>query len=655
MQLIGTAGHIDHGKSTLIKALTGIHPSRLPEEKKRGMTLDLGYAFLKRPDGETIGFIDVPGHEKLIKNMAAGATGIGIALLVVDSREGPRNQTVEHLNILRLLGVKHVVPVLTKIVGCEENQMSGSENQLKTLIDESGFGPSLVYKVDSLAQTGIPDLKKALIELSAILQTDKSKEPLYMPIDRSFQLKGIGTVITGTLYQGSLKKDQKVTITGIPDPVRIKSIHNHNTEVSSMGAGHRVGLHPAGIQPEQIKRGQVIVDSDNIYVTDRINVNLDLLKDSPIDIKTGASFLFYAGTSETVCRLYLTTLDSENKPVKILQRGKSAIAQIVLENPIPFFYLQAFLIRSTTPLITIAGGRVLDCKPDLKRRTNSAEKSSYALAPDLKLTLLNYIKNCKETAITLEKLRNKFLISRQTILNFLRGENSLITDEEKTKLDDVTTVSTLEKLEHTKKQLVIVIQKRADALKTTYSYAEAADILGLPERLLKKYFLTKSSKSMVFSKRGNSVDLKFSSDNIYLVQASIELSPAELEVKEKILTRLKKEGLQTTFYPNFKKSFTSQLTVFNKMLKHLNTSGQIIQVNKDYFLLTAKYRTLLNLLKNYSNNLFTVSEFGKAAGISRKYSIPLLEYWDKLGVTLREKAERKMNGVKLQHLIEKLR
>jgi len=186
MHLIGTAGHIDHGKSALIQALTGIHPSRLPEEKKRGLTLDLGYAYLKRPDGEMIGFIDVPGHEKLIKNMAAGATGIGIALLVVDSREGPRNQTREHLNILKLLEVKQVMPVLTKITGCDENKLADSEDQLAALVADSGLQSSPVFRVDSLDKTGIAELKKAVIETSHGLQTNRNNLPLYMPIDRSF-------------------------------------------------------------------------------------------------------------------------------------------------------------------------------------------------------------------------------------------------------------------------------------------------------------------------------------------------------------------------------------------------------------------------------------------------------------------------------------
>jgi len=648
MQLIGTAGHIDHGKSALIKSLTGIHPSRLPEEKKRGMTLDLGYAFLKRPDGETIGFIDVPGHEKLIKNMAAGATGIGIALLVVDSREGPKNQTIEHLNILRLLGVGHIIPVLTKISGCPDNQLTESERKLRTLIVDSGLSSSPIMKVDSLDQTGIPDLKMEVIKSSTHLQTDKSNWPIYLPIDRSFSLKGIGTVITGTLYQGTLKKDQKVTITGISEPVRIKSIHNHNIEVSSISAGHRVGLHPAGIRPEQINRGQVIVDPENTSETNRINVNIELLKDSPIEIKTGSSFLFYSGTSESVCRLYLTSKNSENKSLKILKRGNSAIAQIILENSISFFCKQPFLIRSTMPLVTIAGGKVVDCNPDLKRKTSPAEESAYFLLPDSKSAILNYIRKCEEKSIDLAKLNNKFLVSRQDILTQITSDSSLITDEEKGKLHDHITVSTVEKMEDSKKKLISVIQKSNDTLKTDYSFIEIADILELPEGLVRKYFIEGKSKKIVFSRNSKSVELNISSDKISLLQPSLQFSSTEKEVKEKILTRLKKEGLQSTFYANFKKSFSSQLTVFNKMLKHLEETGPITRVNKDYFILTVKYQDLLNILNDYANTTFTVSEFGKAAGISRKFSIPLLEHLDTLGVTKRDGVNRNIDAVKLR-------
>jgi len=466
-------------------------------------------------------------------------------------------------------------------------------------------------------------------------------------------LKGIGTVITGTLYQGSLKKDQKVTISGIPHPVRIKSIHNHNIEVSSIGAGHRVGLHPSDIQPEDVGRGQVVLDSANTAVSNRINVKLDLLPDSPIDIKTGRSFLFYAGTSETGCKVYLAGQDPQGNPLKVLPKGGSTLAQIFLDQPVPFFYQQSFLIRSTSPLVTIAGGKVLDCNPDLKRKVEAAEAKAYSHAGDSASALLAYIQLCPEPVVRVENIIRKFLLSMEDCRILVQKEATLITDSDPDKATEFTAIATLAKLEPVKENLIHAMQKSTDALKTSYSYSEAADILNLPAKLLKT-FLTQIKEPVKFTRNNNPIELKFTTEDIRLVQASLVLSASESQVKEKILQRLKKEGLQTTFYGNFKKNFATQLNPFNKMLKHLQDTRQIIKINLDYFLLTDNYQRPLILLKNYQGKNFSVGEFGKALGISRKYSIPLLQYMDNLGITKREGPGRNVNEAKLQENLERL-
>ena len=359
--VIGTAGHIDHGKTALIRALTGIDTDRLPEEKRRGITIDLGFASLtaeppNAPPAQ-ISFIDVPGHALFVRNMLAGAGGIDAVLLVISAEEGVKPQTEEHLAICRLLGIGRGITVLTKIDAVSDARLSevrrGVEHFLAGTFLDSSKSPILAVSARSGA--GMDELREALMALAARIPHRNSGVLPKLPIDRAFAMKGFGTVVTGTLISGSLTTGQTVAIEAGPRSARIRGIQVHGRTAQAVHAGTRVALNLTGIDVAQLQRGDTLVDPDSIAAVDRIDVELELLPHaSPLKHRSIVHFHAFASECMATVSLY---------GYQAVEPGTRRIARLRLSNPVVLLPGDRFVIRQGTPLFTVGGGRVLDAHP----------------------------------------------------------------------------------------------------------------------------------------------------------------------------------------------------------------------------------------------------------------------------------------------------
>lgn len=362
--IIGTAGHIDHGKTWLVKALTGTDTDRLAEEKKRGITIENGFAFLKLPNGEEAGIIDVPGHEKFIKNMLAGAGGIHIAMLVIAADEGVMPQTREHLDILSLLGIRRGVVVITK---GDLEWKPGLREEIQTFVAGTFLEKAAVVVTSAVDGRGIEDLRRILWQMCLeetqggdYAQRNASVNSFRLPIDRVFSLKGFGTIVTGTLLDGALDMDSSAMLYPKAQLVKVRGIQVHGQNVSRAFPGQRVAVNLAGIGKEEISRGEILAAADSMESTMMADVKLRLLKSGHRSLKSGARVHLYHGAAELICKVIL--LDRE-----VMKPGEEAVVQLRMEQQTAMKAGDHFVIRFYSPMETIGGG-VVENPNALKRK-----------------------------------------------------------------------------------------------------------------------------------------------------------------------------------------------------------------------------------------------------------------------------------------------
>jgi len=350
--IIGTAGHIDHGKTTLIKSLTGIETDRLKEEKERGISIDLGFAYLDSGRGEKFGIVDVPGHEKFIKNMVAGAAGMDIVLLVVAANEGVMPQTIEHLDIVRFLSIKKGVIIITKTDLATEEQIKNTKEEILELVQGTFLEGSPVVLFSSTDGRGIKELKKILEDLYEHVEARDINGPVILPVDRVFTISGFGTVITGTLQKGTIHKGDILEFQPQKKEARVRNIQVHNDFVDSACAGQRVAINITGVEKEDIERGNWLVCKEVFSPVKFIDCYFTRLSHYKKEFKSGQRVRIHIGTNEIIGRINFTE-DDEIKP------GESRIVQFNLEKPVIASYGDHFIIRNYSPMETIGGGKVL--------------------------------------------------------------------------------------------------------------------------------------------------------------------------------------------------------------------------------------------------------------------------------------------------------
>jgi selenocysteine-specific elongation factor len=586
MVLIGTAGHVDHGKSTLVEALTGINPMHLPQEHRRELTIELGFAHLQHPDGYTIGIVDVPGHEKLVKTMISGASGFQIALWVIDAREGLMPQSLEHLDVLNLLGVPRIIPVITKADLATESEVRETTQSIQPLINAP------VEIVDSKSKAGIPRLLERIFEACRSLGSDKSRvEALpYMPIDRCFVLKGVGAVVTGTLVRGQLREGDFVAVSSGSDSYRIRSLHNHNRSVPHITAGHRVGVHLHGLKVEDVQRGDVLVPPDYPYRSRRLNAQIQLLKDAPFAWKPGLRAHFLAASFEMECRLWgLVSSDSHTW------------VQIHLPREACFHPGQRFILRSTNPLITIGGGTIIDIAPDRSRRVTEAEQDR-----------ARYFEISKPAAFEVAALSKKWMypFARQDV----RTPSGLLWDR---KLDELAAAKFSDWIERAKDQAVewpFVSVARALRIKPDYVGRYLACFLETNFKGL----LTLTSSTLRYDPRRG------------------DLSDDEQRVGEELLRKVGAAGLQPARLAEYNSGTANEKKTFEKVAGRLLKEGRLVRVDNEFVLERSVWDDFKSKVQRATLESFTASEFGKNFGLSRKYSVPYLEALNRANVLRRQ-------------------
>ncbi|MBS3955974.1 MAG: selenocysteine-specific translation elongation factor [Clostridiales bacterium] len=378
--VLGTAGHIDHGKSTLVKAITGTDPDRLAEEKARGITIELGFARLTLPSGRSMGVVDMPGHERFVRHMVAGATGIDVVLFVVAADDGIMPQTREHLAIVDLLGVESGVVALTKADLADPEWIELVTEEVRALVDATSIAGASIVPVSAVTGSGIPELLAELDRVAVEAPARHANLPMRLPVDRVFTITGAGTVVTGTMWSGKVARDDAVEL--LPSRVqgRVRGVQVHSEQVSAASAGQRVAINIAGLEKSEISRGDTVAAPGTLTVTDRFDARFTYLGmpggDEPF--VSGARVHVHHGTREVIGRVLLTEGAR-------LARGESVFAQIRLDEPLAPRYGDRFIVRSYSPVYTIGGGVVLDALPPRRTtlRTHERELLEALLAGDL--------------------------------------------------------------------------------------------------------------------------------------------------------------------------------------------------------------------------------------------------------------------------------
>jgi len=359
--IIGTAGHVDHGKTTLIGRLTGIDTDRLREEKERGISIDLGFAPLHLPDGTVAGVIDVPGHERFIHNMLAGIGGIDLVLLVVDINEGVMPQTREHLQILRLLKIPRGILVLTKCDLAESDWLDIVEEEIREEVTGTFLAEAPVCRVSAITGAGIPELLATIQKILLELPPRDEDGPARLPIDRHFTISGFGTVVTGTLLSGRIKVGDLVEVLPPGETVRVRELQVHGKKAEIAHAGQRVAVNLAGFERTDLERGAVVATPGFFELTARVDARLTLLKEAPRPMKFRDPVHLHLGTARVTARVVLLDRDQ-------LEPGESVLTQIQLDQPLVAHRQDRFIIRSYSPMTTIGGGQIIDPAPLRHRR-----------------------------------------------------------------------------------------------------------------------------------------------------------------------------------------------------------------------------------------------------------------------------------------------
>jgi selenocysteine-specific elongation factor len=367
--ILGTAGHIDHGKSTLVTALTGIDPDRLAEEKRRGMTIDLGFAHMRLPSGRQIGVVDVPGHARFIRNMLAGAQGIDAVLLVVAADEGVMPQTKEHLEIIDLLDVRHGVVALTKVDLVDEVWYELVEGEVREALEHTALHDAPILGVSAVTGQGLGELTAAVDAVFEKLEPRADRGRPRLPIDRVFTMSGFGTVVTGTLVDGAIAVGDELQVLPSGGSARIRGLQQHNQKVDTAAPGNRVAANVIGVVKDDLHRGDVLAASHTLVATRRVDTRVRVLASAPKGLRHGAELLLHTGTAEVGCRAILLEGDT-------IEPGAQGWVQLYLDRPIAAANDDRFILRIPSPSSTVAGGHFQDVAPRKHPRHDAAVHAS---------------------------------------------------------------------------------------------------------------------------------------------------------------------------------------------------------------------------------------------------------------------------------------
>lgn len=627
--IIGTAGHIDHGKTSLIKALTGRETDRLKEEKKRGISIELGFTYFDLPNGQRAGIIDVPGHERFIKNMLAGVIGIDIVLLVVAADEGPMPQTMEHLAILDLLGIERGFIVLSKTDLVEEEWLELVEEEVRDKVKGTFLEKSPIVRVSSTKKQGLDQVIHLLEKAAKDIEDKEINQMPRLPVDRSFIVPGFGTVVTGTLLSGSLKIGDEVEAYPSGQISRIRTLQVHEEDAEIAYAGQRVAMNLAGLKREDVDRGSVIAPVGSMEKTRMLDVKIKLLDSLDRPIKNRSRLRIYLGTKELLARLVLLDRD-------ILNPGEEAYAQLRLEEELVAQRKDKFIVRFYSPMFTIGGGVVLEANPRKKRRFNKKDLEELRI---------------KDQGTSLEILE-KIIEDRSPSFPTIKDLSLYTSNLEETLIKDI------DKLEEAGRLISFSLTKDKYIIHKNYFKGLREKIEKDLKAYHKKYPLRKGrSKEEIRGKYLKDAStrlgeaildrlieegyIKQDMEHIRLTDFTLSYNEEQKKIKEKIISHLQAQA----YMPPKREELIEEIPGDKREIQEVFNSlvnKELIRLNEEVFILKDLYHKAVEKIKDYieENGSITVAEFRDLLDSNRRNALALLEYFDQEKITKREGDKR---------------
>lgn len=622
--IVGTAGHIDHGKTALVKALTGIDADRLEEEKRRGITIDLGFAHLELPiaGGERlrIGFVDVPGHERFVRNMLAGVGGIDLVLLVIAADESIKPQTREHFDICRLLSVRRGITVLTKSDLVDADTLEVARLEIEDFLRGSFLEKCPIVPVSSLTGAGIEELKQALLRVGVEVPKRDSSAIARLPIDRVFTMKGFGTVVTGTLISGSVRKEDELEFSAREERVRVRGVQVHGAAADQAMAGQRTALNLASAATEQLKRGMTLTAPEILHPSSRFDVELSLLA-SAKPVKERAQVHFHAYTFETVATVSLYE-------TKELRPGESGLAQLRLAEPTLLLPGDRFIVRQFSPVITIGGGVVLENAPPRKLQRTP----EYA----------DFLRQLNGTASEALHARIRMAGTRGLSMSEAvsrTGETKAQVARMAALLPDVSRIGDLLIL---KASLQAIEQSIVSALDVFHRQNPL--VAGMSREELRGCFseIVQEAFTQVLETASKNGKVQIAGELVRLPGRGVQMKDDESESKKIIETAFASAGLKVPAMKEVLAGLKVDRTRAQKIVTLLLRDKVLIKVSDELLF----HRDALSSLRQRmaqektTSAKMDVARFKDLTGVTRKYAIPLLEYLDREHVTRRVGDER---------------
>jgi selenocysteine-specific elongation factor len=608
MFVLGTAGHIDHGKSVLVHALTGIDPDRLREEKERGMTIDLGFAWLKLPSGQEVGVVDVPGHERFVKNMLAGVGGIDLALLIVAANEGVMPQTKEHLAILDLLGVRRGIIVITKKDLVDEELLTLVRMDIEEQVAGTVMSGVPILAVSAITGEGIPELIAAIDKLLSTTEPKRDLGRPRLPVDRIFTISGSGTVVTGTLIDGELAVGQEVEIAPTALKSRLRGLQTHKSKIDRASPGSRVAANLVGINTSQLHRGDIVTRPGWLKSTKMVTVKLRLIGYLQRPLRHGATVSFHTGAAETMAKVRLLEGD-------FVQPGGSTWAQLSLERPVAVVKSDRYIIRSTTD--TLGGGEIIDAHARRLRR--------------LRDDVISNLKAREEG--TAEDVILALLEARQNLEpSNLISQSNFSADEIGTALESLVQKGQIIRIEDGKNNLLLSLNGWERLLEKVSSMLEEYHRKfpirsGIPRIELGSRLKIGNYGSAVIDiliKHGTVIE---ENGYIHLPSHKIQLTPSQQAKVDGFLESL----ARNPYAP------PGQLIPDADLLNMLVGQGKVVKVDDGIVFATSAYNEMVSEITSYikSNGKVSLGQVRDMFGTSRKYAQALLEYLDRQKITRR--------------------
>jgi selenocysteine-specific elongation factor len=629
--IIGTAGHIDHGKTQLVKALTGIDADTLAEEKRRGITIELGFVFMETPvPDKQVVFIDVPGHEKLIKTMVAGASHIDAALLVIAADEGVNLQTREHFDILQLLGIEKGIIALTKADLVDEDRLKKLESEVKNFVEGTFLSDALIIPVSSVTGAGLEELKEALVEISQKIETREDSGVFRMPVDRVFTMRGFGTVIAGTILSGEVKVGDRIEI--FPDGIvsKVRGIHVHHKQTESSGLGKRTAINLLGVDKERLRRGQCAGQPGSLLPTNRLDGRLHLLKNYGKELKNRARVRLHTGTAEIISRLVFLERDK-------LRPGEDALVQFVLETPTVALPQDRFVLRTFSPLMTIGGGSILDSFPPKHKRfdpqaEDGLKKLDGAIDEVVEQMFLKGVfvpQNAAEIALKIGKKDQAVtdavgkLIKEGKLVEI--ASEKTIPEKDKKYLHRESYDDLVHKLLSLLKDF---LEKNTHLISMPFSELQSA-FLKITDSKTFNFTVADLIKREVIFRKGSKVSL---------VGYELKMKPQDQKMADAVENLFKEAGLKAPLEEEVCKDLNIGAVEFKKIMDSFIERDILVRLSDKVTYHKEAVNTAQEMVTTElrEKNAITIADLRDKLRLSRKYAQAILEYFDTIGLTKRE-------------------